>query len=192
MKFTVKKSQDRMISIAFLSLLVLLSLSVLTNCILGGFVWRVSSTQKTITTPMMFDQPFVSNSVSTDQNANAMFVRSFVNLRLNVTPETIDQQQRLILLYTLPDFRSSLKKALDVEARYIKDNGVSSVFIINDISVNPQTGESIVHGVQRASTSNGKLVLKDTPKTYILKIQYENGLVKLLEFSEVNNEKNNG
>ncbi|WP_234005217.1 type IV conjugative transfer system protein TraE [Cronobacter malonaticus] len=50
----------------------------------------------------------------------AMFANSFAYLRLTVSPETIDSQQKTLLMYVPAESRDSLKKPMDVEAERIK------------------------------------------------------------------------
>jgi hypothetical protein len=56
------------------------------------------SKQKTITTPMTFNVPFSSDASSADSSGMTMFATSFLYMRLNVSPENIDIQQKLLWL----------------------------------------------------------------------------------------------
>lgn len=104
---------------------------ILACAVTGALAWHFAKKQRTLTTPMMFDRPFLSDSASGDAALNGMLVRSFVNLRLSVTPETVDSQHAALLRFVPAEYRDDMKKQLAAEAEYIKNNGVSSVFRID-------------------------------------------------------------
>lgn len=187
MKYQVSKNRSRASAIALTALAALLVLMIVANSILGALAWHFAATQKTITTPMMFDRAFTSDSSHGDANLNGMLVRSFLNLRLSVTPETVASQHTALLRWVPPEARPELKKALDAEAEQIKKSGISSVFRIDDETTDTTTGDITVRGTLSASTSNGslKLDLPDTKKVYRLHVQYVDGLIRLEAFSEL-------
>lgn len=187
MKLQVKETRNRVTMLALASLGSLLALSLVGTIITGAMAWRFAYTQKTITTPMVFDRSFTSDAAQGDANLNNMLVRSFVNLRLSVTPDTVDSQHAALLRWVPPEVRSDLKKALAVEADYIKKNGISTVFRIDDEAVDPATGDITVSGTLSASTSNGslKLDIPDVHKAYRLSVQYVDGIIRLTAFPEV-------
>lgn len=187
MKYQVKETRNRVTMLALASLGSLLALSLVGTCITGAMAWHFASTQKTITTPMLFDRSFTSDASQGDANLNNMLVRSFVNLRLSVTPDTVDSQHAALLRWVPPEARSELKKALAVEADYIKKNGISTVFRIEDEAFDPATSDIIVTGTLSASTSNGslKLDIPDVHKAYRLNVKYVDGIIRLTAFPEV-------
>lgn len=187
MKYQVKETRNRMMVVTLMSLTSLLVLSIAANCITGSLAWHFYRTQKTVTTPMMFDRAFTSTSVEGDAALNSMLVRSLINLRLSVTPETVDGQHAALLRWVPPEDRPEMKKALAVEAEYIKKNGVSTVFRIDDETTDTRTGDITVRGTLSASTSNGSLTLAlpDVSKAYRLSVGYVDGLIRLTDFPEV-------
>ncbi|HFF9746724.1 TPA: TraE/TraK family type IV conjugative transfer system protein, partial [Klebsiella pneumoniae] len=62
---------------------------------------------------------------------------SFVALRLNVTPETVDAQHQQLLRYVLPASQNSLKVHLAEDAKRIKDNNVNSTFYMTSMRAWP-------------------------------------------------------
>ena len=212
MNLNIHENRKKILGLIFLVLIVLFVVSMTANIITGLLAWHFASTQRTVTVPMYFNQPFTSDAKSGDSNLMSMLATSFAYLRLTVSPETIDNQQKILLQYVPAASRDSLKKALDVEADYIKRYGVSSKYQISEIR-ELAPGELLMTGELAASTTNGQLSLSNsgtaTPndrrsnasngptvinnqfplkpdkKTYHLKIQYTNGLVSLLDFSEI-------
>lgn len=187
MKFQVKETRNRMMMLTLMSLTSLLAVSVIGNCITGSLAWHFYRTQKTITTPMMFDRAFTSTAAEGDAALNSMMVRSLLNLRLSVTPETVDSQHAALLRWVPSEDRPEMKKALAAEAEYIKKNGVSTVFRIDDETTDTRTGDITARGTLSASTTNGSLTLAlpDVNKAYRLSVGYVDGLLRLTAFPEV-------
>lgn len=187
MRLQVKETRNRMMVVTLMSLTSLLAVSIAANCITGSLAWHFYRTQKTVTTPMMFDRAFTSTAAEGDAALNSMMVRSLINLRLSVTPETVDGQHTALLRWVPSEDRPEMKKALAAEAEYIKKNGVSTVFRIDDETTDIRTGDIIVRGTLSASTSNGSLTLAlpDVNKAYRLSVGYVDGLIRLTAFPEV-------
>ncbi|EGT4277884.1 MULTISPECIES: TraE/TraK family type IV conjugative transfer system protein [Enterobacteriaceae] len=186
MKLSVKGNRDKYIGIAFLTLAAYSALSTVSNVITGSLAWKFASTQRTIVTPMMYNRPFSADSRSGDTSAMAMFANSFTYLRLTVSPETIDSQQKTLLSYVPAESRDNLKKVLDVEAERIKKSGITTRFEVSEIrEVEPGVME--VSGKLSSSTTNGNIStpMKDLQKNYRLEMSYENGLIRLRDFREL-------
>ncbi|MBW1215805.1 TraE/TraK family type IV conjugative transfer system protein [Pantoea allii] len=185
MKYQVGNERNRVVVATLAGLLLLVFLLGAGNVITGSLAWHFYHTQKTLTIPMGFDRPFLSDESGGDAALNAMLVRAFVNLRLSVTPETVDAQHTALLSFVPPADRDTMKKQLAAEADYIKKSGVTSVFRIDDAATDTTTGDITVQGVLNASTSNGKLPLPDANKAYRLSVHYVDGLIRLTAFREV-------
>ncbi|MBN3262964.1 conjugal transfer protein TraE [Pectobacterium brasiliense] len=186
MKLKIKGDRDKAVGIVLVVISGLLALSVAGNVIVGGLAWHFATTQRTITTPMMYNRPFSSDAKNGDTAAMTMFAMSFVYLRLNVSPDSIDSHHKAVLSYVASDFRDTFKRSLDIEAERIKKGGITTRFELQDIrEIKP--GEMVVRGKLAASTTNGPLKhdLKDTYPQYRIKMSYENGLIGLLDFSEL-------
>ncbi|RVU72185.1 TraE/TraK family type IV conjugative transfer system protein [Pantoea dispersa] len=187
MKYQVREGRNRVIILALCALSLLVFILAASTVVTGALAWHFAKTQRTITTPMMFDRPFTSGSASGDAALNGMLVRSFINLRLSVTPETVDSQHAALLRFVPAEYRDDLKKQLAAEAEYIKKNGVSSVFRIDDEMTDTTNGDVIAQGTLSASTTNGnlKISLPDSHKAYRLSVHYVDGLIRLTAFPEV-------
>ena len=186
MKLKIKGERDKQLSYAFIGLASLLVLSGVGNVLTGSLAWYFATTQKTVTTPMTYNQPFTSDAVSADASGMTMFASSFIYWRLNVSPENIDNNQKMLLGFVPSAERDLLKKALDVEAERIKKGGITTRFDTKDIRV--MTDGSIeFSGTLKSSTTNGAITtpLKDQDKTYRLKISYVNGMINLHSFEEL-------
>lgn len=186
MKLSIKGERDKQLSYAFIGLTSLLVLSGVGNVLTGSLAWYFATTQKTVTTPMTYNQPFTSDAVSADASGMTMFASSFIYWRLNVSPENIDNNQKMLLGFVPSAERDLLKKALDVEAERIKKGGITTRFDTKDIRVMTD-GSVEFSGTLKSSTTNGAITtpLKDQDKTYRLKISYLNGMINLHSFEEL-------
>lgn len=186
MELKIKGERDKQLSYAFIGLVSLLVLSGTGNVLTGSLAWYFATTQKTITTPMTYNQPFASDAVSADASGMTMFASSFIYWRLNVSPENIDNNQKMLLGFVPSTERDLLRKALDVEAERIKKGGITTRFDTKDIRVMTD-GSVEFSGTLKSATTNGAITtpLKDQDKTYRLNISYRNGLVNLHSFEEL-------
>jgi conjugal transfer pilus assembly protein TraE len=187
MKLQVKGERDKQLSYAFIGLSSLVFLLGAGNVLTGSLAWYFATTQKTITTPMSYNQPFASDSSGADASGMTMFASSFIYWRLNVSPENIDNNQKMLLGFVPSTERDLLKKALDVEAERIKKGGITTRFDTREVRVMAEPGVVEFSGTLKSSTTNGAITtpLADQEKRYRLKIRYENGQVNLLDFSEL-------
>ena len=187
MKLQVKGERDKQLSYAFIGLSSLVFLLGAGNVLTGSLAWYFATTQKTITTPMSYNQPFASDSSGADASGMTMFASSFIYWRLNVSPENIDNNQKMLLGFVPSAERDPLKKALDIEAERIKKGGITTRFDTREVRVMAEPGVVEFSGTLKSSTTNGAITtpLADQEKRYRLKIRYENGQVNLLDFSEL-------
>jgi len=187
MKLQVKGERDKQLSYAFIGLSSLVFLLGAGNVLTGSLAWYFATPQKTITTPMSYNQPFASDASGADASGMTMFATSFIYWRLNVSPENIDNNQKMLLGFVPSAERDPLKKALDIEAERIKKGGITTRFDTREIRVMAEPGVVEFSGTLNSTTTNGAITtsLADQDKRYRLKIRYENGQVNLLDFSEL-------
>lgn len=186
MKLKIKGERDKQLSYAFIGLSSLALVMGVGNVLTGSLAWHFATTQKTITTPMTYNHPFTSDAVSADTTGMTMFATSFIYWRLNVSPENIDNNQKMLLGFVPSAERDELKKVLDVEAERIKKGGITTRFDTTEIRV-MKDNAVMYSGVLKSSTTNGAITtpLKDQEKNYRLKLSYENGVINLHSFEEL-------
>ena len=136
---------------------------------------------------MTFNHPFSSDALTADATGMTMFATSFIYWRLNVSPENIDNNQKMLLGFVPSASRDTLKKALDVEAERIKKGGITTRFETREVRSMNEPGVVEFSGTLKSSTTNGAITtpLKDQDKTYRLKMSYESGQIHLLSFEEL-------
>lgn len=186
MKLRIKGERDKHLSYAFIGLGSFAFLMAVGNVLTGSLAWHFATTQKTITTPLTFNRPFTSDAVSADATGMTQFAASFIYWRLNVSPENIDNNQKMILGFVPSAERDELKKALDIEAERIKKAGITTQFDTKEIRV-MNDGSVVYSGILKSSTTNGAITtqLKDQEKNFRLKMSYQNGVINLHDFEEL-------
>lgn len=186
MKIKIRRSRDKLLRYVFIGMLGWVIASTVAVVLISSLAWVLYSKQKTITTPMTFNVPFSSDASSADSSGMTMFATSFLYMRLNVSPENIDIQQKLLLGYVPSENRDKLKKVLDVEADRIKKGGITWRYDIKELRmVKPGVVDADV--VLHPSTTNGNITtdLKEQARTYQLQMRYENGIINLLDMYEL-------
>ncbi len=186
MKIKIRRSRDKLLRYVFIGMLCWVIASTVAVVLISSLAWVLYSKQKTITTPMTFNVPFSSDASSADSSGMTMFATSFLYMRLNVSPENIDIQQKLLLGHVPSENRDKLKKVLDVEADRIKKGGITWRYDIKELRmVKPGVVDADV--VLHPSTTNGNITtdLKEQARTYQLQMRYENGIINLLDMYEL-------
>jgi conjugal transfer pilus assembly protein TraE len=114
---------------------------------------------------------------------------SFIALRLNVTPETVDAQHQQLLRYVLPASQNSLKVQLAEDAKRIKDNNVNATFYMTSIRAWPAENRVDIRGELKTWIGDSKPYSEI--KSYVIQFSRVDGVSWLARFGEINNEKIN-
>lgn len=134
--------------------------------------------------PMNLNAPTMVSNNAVSSTYLSQSALSFINLRLNFDPDTIDKNHQIILKFASSDNYSSLKKSLDVETRLVKEQGISSNFYVSDVQINRDALSVTVSGTLVRSVS-----IKSLPpvKTKLLiSFKNNNGLLSIDQFVEEN------
>jgi conjugal transfer pilus assembly protein TraE len=129
MEHGARLSTTRVIALGYICLGTVPLLSLTTNIIQGINNYRLQNEQKVAVTPMLFNAPFAVSQNQADASYLEQLGLSFIALRLNVTPETVDAQHATAAPVCLPASQNSLKVQLAEDAKRIKDNNVNPLFI---------------------------------------------------------------
>lgn len=143
--------------------------------------------QRTVVTPMTYNAPFVVSETRADSEYIRMMTLSFLALRLNVSPETVDSSHAFLLSFVDPAVRGEFNPVLMDEAAQIKASDVNSTFYTTEINVYPVDGRVDVRGVLKMWIGNAKPTTE--LKSYRLRLKYEGGFTRIGRFYEVTHEK---
>jgi type IV conjugative transfer system protein TraE len=108
------------------------------------------------------------------------YSRDIVNLGLNISPETVDNQFGNFLTLITPNLRPYLITSLQETAQEIKQNHVSQVFYIDAIKTIPATQTVYIRGFLKKFIDGN--VVSNTQQIYKIKFNSNDLTVKVNEF----------
>ncbi|KJX15464.1 conjugal transfer protein TraE [Enterobacter hormaechei subsp. xiangfangensis] len=111
---------------------------------------------------------------------------SFVSLRLNVTPETVDAQHEQLLKYVYPASQNNLKIQLAEDAKRIKDNNVNSSFYWTFVRAYPVENRVEIRGELKTWIGDSRPYSEI--KHYVIQFNRLDGISWLTRFGEVTDE----
>lgn len=107
----------------------------------------------------------------------------FVNLRLNMTPDSVFYQHELLLHYVDPAFYNAVKAELVKESDKIKDQHISTVFYPVNIKVDAKKLIAIIEGDFKPFVGEVAMPVKRT--TYKISYRFDDGKLLVKSFEEV-------
>lgn len=153
--------------------------------ILSITVMNTSNNQKIILVPPAAKgQMEVNNGHFSPDYLREMTV-FFTTLRLSVSPESISSSQETLINYVDPHFYKAFKKVLLAEKNAIQQGKISSIFYVKNIRSNSSKNTSYVEGSLKKFVGDREISNED--KSYLIKYSYNNGLIKIKSFSQVEN-----
>lgn len=157
------------------------------NLMFGLLLWHQSGNEKTILVPMNLTKKSMVSAQGVDANYLLQCALFFVDTRLNVTPDTINANDHLILSHTEPQYYSAFKTGLEKESSLIISQKVSSAFYISHITANPaDLSVTVIGNLKRWI---GERQLPDSQKTYELRFNLNGNELYLTAFEEVGQSK---
>lgn len=165
----------------------LIFLLILCNLIMGLLLWHQSGNEKIILVPTNLTKKAMVSRDGVDANYLLQCAMFFIDTRLDVTPDTIDSNDHLILSHTAPEYYAKFKSGLEEEADLIKSQKVSSSFYISNIQANPSNLTVLVSGNLKRWV--GERALSDSKKTYALHFSLNGSELFLTTFDETRQSK---
>lgn len=187
MELSARDSTNKIVAISMITLLTLLMLSLTSTIFLLIENRYLSTHREKIITPMAYDAPFVISESKGSAAYLQMMAMSFISLRLNVTPETVEAHHDFLLGYVKAGAQADFKVVLAQEAKQIRDNEVNSTFHQTQLQVYPDHNRVDIRGVLKTWIGNGQP--QSDIKQYSLWLSYENGNTVIERFLEVNDDK---
>ena len=112
----------------------------------------------------------------------------FTELRLNVTPHSVEKQHEMLLRYVAPQYYGTLKTQLVSEAEKIKKSDMSTVFYPVDIQVSQDDLAVTIIGDLKSFIGNESLPSRRT--AYLITYNFHQGRLYVTNFKEVKHVKN--
>ena len=169
---------------AFALLLALLLGSMLTNLVLAAFAFRMSSHERIVMVPPTVHKTFWVE----DERVSAEYLEQMgyflMQLTLNVTPQSIDHQSKVLLQYAAPAAYGELRTALSSAAERLKRDGAATVFSPRDLIVDERSLKVGIRGQLTTFISDRRV--SEVAKGYAVEFQYTTGRIFLKAFRETN------
>jgi len=185
MLFNYAIEKTRTLALSLVTVFVFLIISVISNAILAALVYHQRHHAQIIIMPMAsgHNAGYKLSTRSYDSRYLRDMGISFISLRLNVSPETVAGNHKLLLSYVATSARPGLVDILTKEEKVVIDDDLTSAFYFDRINVYPDADIFEVAGVLK--TWSGKYLLEPLPKKYQLKVNYVNGTFEIVKFTEV-------
>ncbi len=180
-------SGNKVIGYIIVGLVGFLALSLTCNIYLEVTNRNLINKREKIVVPMVFDAPFVVSESKASAAFLQMMALSFLSLRLNVSPETVDMNHGFLLSYVRGEAREKFAPVLTAEAKRIKENAVTSAFYQTAIKVYPSASVVDIRGVLKTWIGHGKPL--EEIKHYRLQLNYRAGVTCITKFVEVDDAK---
>ena len=163
-------------------LVALLVGSMLVNLILALFAIRLAGHERIVVVPPSIHKTFWVESDRVSSEYLEQMGYFLMQLTLNVTPQSIDHQARLLLQYAAPASFGELRTALLSAAERLKRDGASTVFSAQDLVVDERALKVGVRGQLTTFISDRRV--SEVSKAYAIELQYAGGRLFLKAFRE--------
>lgn len=165
-------------------LVVLLVGSMLVNLVLAVFTARLAGHQRVVVVPPTIHKTFWVESDRVSSEYLEQMGYFLMQLTLNVTPQSVDHQAKVLLQYAAPAAYGELRMALLAAAERLKRDGASTVFSPQDLIIDERTLRVGVRGQLTTFISDRRVA--EVSKGYAIELQYSGGRVFLKSFRETN------
>lgn len=165
-------------------LIGLLVAAMLANLLLAALALRLAGRERIVIVPPMIHKTFWVEADQVSPEYLEQMGYFLLQLTLDVTPQSVDQQARLLLQYAAPAAYGELNTALLAAAERLKRDGAATVFSAQDLSVDVRTLRVGVRGQLTTFISDRRV--SDMVKGYAIEFQCSGGRIFLKSFRETN------
>ena len=163
-------------------LVLLLACSMLANVTLAAFAMHMAGRERVVVVPPSINKTFWVESERVSAEYLEQMAYFLLQLTLNVTPQSIDHQSRVLLQYAAPASYGELRSVLVTAAERVKRDGASTVFSAQDLAVDERTQRVGVRGLLTTFISDRRV--SEVSKGYAIELQYAGGRIFLKAFRE--------
>ena len=169
---------------AALLLMVVLAISLLTNILLAILSLHLTGRERTVLVPPTISKTFWLDAESVGGEYLEQMAYFLIQLTLDVTPQSVDHQARVLLQYASPAAYGDLHSTLSAAAERLKRDGASTVFNPQEFTVDQTAMRVGVRG--QLTTFIGERRVSDNAKGYALEFEYRGGRIFLKALRETN------
>jgi conjugal transfer pilus assembly protein TraE len=173
-------SSRRTISYQKLTLLASLAL----NIVIALIAFRLIGLERIILVPPTIHKSFWVESDKVSSEYLEQMGYFLVQLVLNVTPQSVDYQSKLLLQYAAPASYGEIKTAMAVTGERLKRDGAATVFSPRTLNVDERALKVSVQGQLTTFISDRRV--SEVSKSYLIELQYALGKITIKSFKETN------
>lgn len=163
-------------------LVLLLVGSMLVNVMLAGFAVRLSDRERVVIVPPVVNKTFWVDAERVSAEYLEQMGYFLSQLILNVTPQSVDYQAKVLLQYAAPGGHGELRTALLTAAERLKRDSATTVFSPRDLTVDEASMKVAVRGQLTTFVSDRRV--SEAMKAYVIEFQYTAGRIFLKSFRE--------
>jgi len=160
----------------------LLLASVAANIVTALIAYRLVGYERVIVVPPAVHKSFWVENDRVSAEYLEQMGYFLIQLALNVTPQSVDYQSRLLLQYVAPASYGEIKTAMTVVAERLKRDGASTVFSARNVTTDERTLKISIQG--SLTTFIGDRRVSDVTKSYLVELQYALGKLTIKSFKE--------
>ena len=161
-------------------LLALLIGAVLANLVLAALVFRLSSHQRVVVVPPSVHKTFWVEEERVSAEYLEQMGYFLMQLTLNVTPQSVDHQSKVLLQYAAPAAYGELRTTLLSAAERLKRDGAATVFSPRELAVDERGLRVGIRGQLTTFISDRRV--SEVAKAYAIEFQYSAGQIFLKAF----------
>jgi conjugal transfer pilus assembly protein TraE len=165
-------------------LAILLAVSMLATLLLAIHTPRQAGRERVVVVPPAIHKTFWVETERVSPEYLEQMGYFLAQLTLNVTPQSVEHQSRLLLQYAAPASWGDLRTAMAANAERIKRDGASTVFSPQDLQVDERTQRVGLRGLLTTFISDRRV--SEVSKGYAIELQYAGGRIFLKTFRETN------
>jgi len=163
-------------------LLMLLIGMIAANVVLALLALRLTGRERTVIVPPTISKTFWLDDARVSGEYLEQMGYFLTQLTLNVTPQSVDHQSRVLLQYVSPLAYGELRTQLAANAERLKRDGAATVFSPQDLVVDERTLKVRVRGQLTTFISDRRV--SELLKSYVIEFQYSGGRIQLKAFRE--------
>jgi conjugal transfer pilus assembly protein TraE len=163
-------------------LLMLLAISIAANLVLSILAARASGRERIVVVPPTIHKTFWLDEARVSREYLEQMGYFLMQLVLNVTPQSVEHQSRVLLQYASPAAFGELRAQLAANTERLKRDGAATVFSPQDLSVDAHALKVGVRGNLTTFISDRRVA--EAMKAYVIEFQYTGGRVLLKTFRE--------
>ena len=169
-------------TISYQKLVLLASLAL--NIVIALIAFRLIGLERIILVPPTIHKSFWVESDKVSAEYLEQMGYFLIQLVLNVTPQSVDYQSKLLLQYAAPASYGEIKTTMAVAGERLKRDGAATVFSPRTMNVDERALKVAVQGQLTTFVSDRRV--SEVSKSYLIELQYAQGKITIKSFKETN------